>query len=59
MGAWSRVTVRADAPGPAMVAADDLVGGATPFHRRALSRSGVYANLSAGEEVESGAEWSW
>jgi hypothetical protein len=56
---WSRVQVRADAPGPAMVAADDLVGGATPFHRRALSRSGVYANLAALEEVESGAEWSW
>jgi hypothetical protein len=40
MGAWSRVQVRADAPGPAMVAADDLVGGSTAFHRRAQSRSG-------------------
>jgi hypothetical protein len=58
-GGWSRVAVRTDAPGPAMVAADDLVGGSAAFHRRALSRSGVYANLAAWEEVESGAEWSW
>lgn len=58
-GGWSRVAVRADAPGAAMVAADDLVGGSAAFHRRALSRSGVYADLSSWEEVESGAEWSW
>lgn len=58
-GGWSRVAVRADAPGTAMVAADDLVGGMAAFHRRALSRSGVYANLSAWEEMESGAAWSW
>ena len=42
-----------------MIAGDDLVGGATTFHRRALSRSGVYANLTAWDEMESGEEWSW
>ena len=38
-GDWNRVAVKADAPGAAMIAADDLVGGLATFHRRALSRS--------------------
>ena len=42
-----------------MVSADDLVGGMASFHRRALSRSGVYANLARWDEMESGAAWSW
>ena len=58
-GDWNHVTVRADAPGAALIAADDLVAGLATFHRRALSRSGVYANLTGWEEMESGEEWSW
>lgn len=58
-GAWSRVAVRADAPATHMIARDDLVGGAAAFHRRAQSRCGVFANLRAWEEMESGDEWSW
>jgi hypothetical protein len=58
-GDWNRVTVRADAPGAALISSDDLVGGLATFHRRALSRSGVYANLADWEEMESGEEWSW
>ncbi|MGG5890994.1 hypothetical protein ACLF3G_28340 [Falsiroseomonas sp. HC035] len=58
-GAWSRVVVRSNAPSAQMISRDDLVGGAVAFHRRALSRSGVYANLQAWEEMESGDEWSW
>lgn len=58
-GTWNRVAVRADAPGAALIAADDLVAGLATFHRRALSRSGVYANLSDWEDMESGVEWSW
>ena len=58
-GRWHRVSVKADAPGPGMIAGDDLVGGLAAFHRRALSRSGVYVNLADWEEMESGGEWSW
>ncbi len=58
-GRWHRVAVKADAPGPGMIAGDDLVGGLAAFHRRALSRSGVHVNLADWEEMESGGEWSW
>jgi hypothetical protein len=58
-GGWNRVTVQADAPGAHLISRDDLIGGAAAFHRRAQSRSGVYANLRAWEDMESGEEWSW
>ena len=58
-GRWHRVSVKADAPGAGMIAGDDLVGGLAAFHRRALSRSGVYVDLADWEEMESGGEWSW
>jgi hypothetical protein len=51
---WSRVAVRTDAPGAAAIASDDLINGLAAFHRRALSRSGVYVNLSDWVEMESG-----
>ncbi|MFC7538754.1 hypothetical protein ACFQU2_03855 [Siccirubricoccus deserti] len=56
---WSRVAVRTDAPGAAAIAGDDLVNGLATFHRRALSRSGVYVNLTDWAEMESGENWSW
>lgn len=55
-GRWHRVSVKADAPGPGMIAGDDLVGGLAAFHRRALSRSGVYVDLADWEEMESGGD---
>lgn len=58
-GAWSRVAVRADAPSTQMISRDDLVGDAVAFHRCAKSRSGVYVNLHAWEEIECGSEWCW
>ena len=58
-GAWNRVAVKSDAPGAALIAGDDLIGGMSVFHRRAMSRSGVYANLADWEEMEAGSEWSW
>jgi hypothetical protein len=56
---WSRVAVKVDAPGTAMIASDDLVGGLAAFHRRALSPAGVYVNLAEWAEMESGKKWSW
>jgi hypothetical protein len=56
---WSRVAVKADAPGAAMIASDELVSALAAFHRRALSPAGVYVNLTEWEEMESGKNWSW
>ncbi|GAA0576888.1 hypothetical protein GCM10009416_14340 [Craurococcus roseus] len=44
--AWHRVSPKADAPSPADILADDLVGGLAAFHKRSRSPQGVFVDVA-------------